>query len=129
MWISSNHENLLENTAMERSTLTLASLFAVTLLAAGCASAPNTVTAPETKAAAPFTIATADCSQLNAEISKTIVEKRTAREKEQGAWKAVVPFAVMARYVSGKSAAESADKQLDKLYAEFNRQGCTRHGL
>jgi ABC-type transporter MlaC component len=114
---------------MKRSTLSLASLFTVTLLAAGCASTTNALTAPEAKATESATVAAADCSQLNAEIAKTIADKRAAREKEQGAWKAVVPLAVVGSYVSGKVAAESADKQYDKLQAEFARQGCARHGL
>jgi hypothetical protein len=114
---------------MKRSTLSISSLFAITILAAGCASTPDTVTTSEAKAAEPVTVATPDCSQLEAEIAQAAADKRAALKKEQDAWKAVVPFAVAARFVSGKSAAESADKRFARLQAEFTRQGCTRHGL
>lgn len=97
-------------------------LFAVALLSAGCASTP---TANSTSAAAPAP----NCRQIEADIAKAESDKRAALKKEQNAWKAVVPFVVVAQYVSGKSAADSAGKQLDKLQAEFALQGCTRHGL
>ena len=70
-----------------------------------------------------------DCSQLGAEMSRLEAEKRSAQAKEKEAWKAVIPFAVVARYASGKSQAERAEKQIEPLQVEFVRQGCNRHAL
>lgn len=107
---------------MTRTVLTVSSLFAITILAAGCASTPTAN--PEQTAAV-----VSDCRQLDAEMAKAEADKRKALAKEQGAWKAVVPFVVVGQYVSGKSAAQRADKQLETLYAEHTRQGCPRRGL
>lgn len=76
-----------------------------------------------TKQASP---AARDCSQLSAEITKTEQMRRTALQKQKGAWKTIVPFVVVARYTSSKSAVEQADKQLDQLHTEFSAQGCDR---
>lgn len=91
-------------------------LLALAVLAPGCASPP-----PSPAAAAP------GCRQLAAEITRTQETRRAALEKEQNAWKAVIPFAVAARYASGRSAAGKADKRLQELRAEYSRQGCGHH--
>jgi len=93
-------------------------LFAAVALA-GCASAPQD---------AAIVAAATTCSELGAQIAGTEDTRRSAAEKQQGAWKAVVPFAVAARYASGKSAVDEADEQLAALRAESARQGCVRHG-
>jgi len=72
--------------------------------------------------------AASDCRQLGGDIAKTEQARRAALEKQKDAWKVVVPFAVAARYASGKSALAQADKQLAQLRAEFTGQGCDRHG-
>jgi len=92
--------------------ITLLSLCALATFVAGCASSPK----PQS--------ASADCSQLRAEIARAEADKRAATEKKEGAWKVVIPFAVAAKYVSGKSAADAADKRLDELRARSARQGC-----
>lgn len=106
---------------MTRATPSLIALIAVTALTAGCAGAPASSTAPAASMAT-------GCSQLSAEIANTGEARRAALEKEKAAWKAVVPFAVAARYVSGKSAVDKADRQLETLHADFHRQGCDHHG-
>ena len=88
---------------------------ALALAAAGCASVPDAATVPA---------ATASCAALDAEATRLAEAKRVAIEKEQGAWKAVVPFAVAARYASGKAAVDEADRQLAALQARAGRQGC-----
>jgi hypothetical protein len=90
----------------------LASLLVAAL--AGCASTPGGVTSA----------AAQDCRQLGAEIARSEEAKREALDKQQNAWKAVIPFAVVARYASGKSAAAEADGRLADLKAGFARQGC-----
>lgn len=107
---------------MTRIMLPISSLLAIAILTTGCASVPNAV--PE-----PTVSAVSDCRQLGAEIARVEGEKRAALEKEQGAWKTVIPFVVVARYVSGKSAVGKADKDLGKMHAEFSRQGCSGHGI
>jgi hypothetical protein len=89
-------------------------------LAAGCASAP----APQAAAASPFT----DCAQLRADIADTEASRRAAQAQEQDAWKAVVPFAVAARYARSKSATRDADARLEQLDTAAQRQGCERAG-
>lgn len=107
---------------MTRIALSLASLVAIATLATGCTHAPAAATAPSASA-------TTDCRQLSAQIASAEQARRAAREQEKEAWKAVVPFAVVARYAKGKAAAENADKQLDKLYADFKLKGCQPHGV
>ncbi|WP_280155504.1 hypothetical protein [Piscinibacter sp. XHJ-5] len=89
----------------------------VATLAAGCASGPG----PAGRPPAP---APADCSAVATEIARVEEARRAAAEKHEGAWKAVIPFAVAARYASGKAAAGEADRQLSELHAESHRQGC-----
>ena len=103
---------------MKLITLCLAA--SIALAVAGCASAPS---APTTVAAA-----APECRQLDAEIARTVDARRAAADREQNAWKAVVPFAVAARHVSGKIAESEAEQQLAALRAERDRQGCQRHG-
>lgn len=107
---------------MSRSTSSIVALFVLSAMAAGCASTLSTAPA-ET---APTT---ADCRQLITQIAQTEGEKRAARVKEKEAWKAIVPFAVMARYTNGKSAAEKADQKLEALRAESQLRGCTPDGI
>jgi hypothetical protein len=109
---------------MRRIPLAVASLLA-TLLAAGCATPAATSPAATTPAAAE---PAADCSALAAQISATREAKRVAQEQEQSAWKAIVPFAVMARYAGGKTAAAEADQRLAALEDQFNRQACSGQG-
>jgi hypothetical protein len=93
---------------------TLAALITIT---AGCASQPATVAALPQPAA--------DCRQLGADIAGTESARHEAAEKQQNAWKAVVPFVVAARFAEGKSAVAEADQRLAELQGRFEQQGCT----
>lgn len=104
---------------MRPSHPTLAALVAAALLA-GCAS-----TAPHAAATAS---APSDCRQLEAGIGQARQARQEAQEQGQSAWKAVVPFAVAARYAKSQSAAADAERQLEQLQAEFGRRGCAVHG-
>lgn len=86
---------------------------------AGCASAPET--------APPATHSALDCSQIEAQIGAAEQARQAALEKEQDAWKVVIPFAVAARYASSKAAVSEADERLAQLRAESTRRGCARH--
>lgn len=67
-----------------------------------------------------------DCGQLTALMAESDEQRRAALEQQRGAWKAVVPFAVAARYGSAKAAIGDADQRLAELNAEFDRQRCSR---
>lgn len=84
------------------------------VVSAGCASSPKPSRAP----------AMNDCNQLRGEIARAEDEKRAAREKQEDAWKVVIPFAVVAQYVSGKTAVEEADRRLAELGGQSKRAGC-----
>ena len=94
-------------------------LAAALLLAtySGCASLPD---------AMPAGAAATSCEAIDAETVRATEARRAAAEKEQGAWKAVVPFAVAARYASGKAAGDEAGRQLAALQVRSGQQGCAR---
>ncbi len=105
----------------DRTPLLVAPLALAALLTA-CAGAP---TASTTSAAASSTaLSPLDCSALRAEIQRTEAVRGEALEKEHDAWKAVVPFAVAARYASSKSTVGDADQTLAALRHERDRRGC-----
>jgi hypothetical protein len=85
-------------------------------LTTGCASSPAT-----TRTAA---AAIGGCSEVDSEIVIVEEEQRSALGKQQDAWKAVIPFAVAARYAGGKSAAADAEERLKELREQSVRQGC-----
>lgn len=92
----------------------LATLVAFAALAPGCASTP----------APPIAPSALDCGQIRAAIADAAKARRAATEKQQDAWKAVIPFAVVARYARGKSAVSEADAQLAQLERQSAKQGC-----
>lgn len=100
---------------MTPSHAALPALLAAALLA-GCA---TTTADPAATASAP-----SDCRQLDAEIGRARQARQEAQEQGRSAWKAVVPFAIAARHAKSKAAATEAEQQLDRLQAEFSRQGC-----
>jgi len=112
---------------MTNFTLNLASLMAAAAFAAGCAGTP---TAPGKAGVPPAGLsagaASSDCRELSAGIAKAENARRAAQEREKDAWKAIVPFAVVARKAGGKADAEKAGKQLEQLRTEYRRQGCDR---
>jgi len=106
---------------MKRKNALFPALLTIAMLAGGCASSP-----PE-RPAAPA-LAVTDCDRLAAEIARAEQNRQAGLEKEKNAWKVIVPFAVAARYVSGKSLAEQSGRQVESLRAEYDRKGCVGHG-
>lgn len=93
---------------------------AVTLAAmTGCAQTPS---APAAASAA----APTDCAQLDADIGSAEQALHDAQERQQSAWKAVIPFAVAARHAQARSAGAQAQQQLDALHSTHRQQGCGR---
>lgn len=86
------------------------------LLVAGCAAAPGT-SAP---------IAAADCDGLKASLAATEGERRAAVDKQQGAWKAVIPVLVAVRYAQGKTETAQADQRQAELQRELDAHGCAK---
>lgn len=97
-----------------------ACLLAAALLA-GCASSHR---APD----APRPAASLQCSELATEIAQVDRERQQAVEQQQGAWKAVIPFAVAARYAGARSDVGAADERLVELRGEFANKGCAIRG-
>lgn len=114
---------------MKTLTQTVSSLLAVATLTAGCAGLPGPGPGPlpplpaarEPSAQAPTA---RDCQAIRGDIANAEAAKRAAAANEKDAWKAVIPFAVAAKYVSSKSAANQSDRQLERLRAELSAQGC-----
>jgi hypothetical protein len=88
---------------------------------AGCAGAP----AHEAGVAA---LAGADCTTLQAQIAHEREVLQAAEQKEGEAWKAVIPFAVIARYGSGRAAAAEAEERLQALRTQAALRGCIEAG-
>jgi hypothetical protein len=98
--------------------------------AAAAPTSPVTVAptaSPTAKSTSGTTAGALSCSELAAAVARAEGTKRAASDKERDAWKAVVPFAVAARYASNRAAASEAERQLAGLHAEQARQGCDRH--
>lgn len=106
--------------AKARVVLALPALFEIASLIAGCTHAPA-------KSAASPGAVVADCRQLGAEIASTEAARRAAQEKEKEAWKAVLPFAVVARHAKGKAEGAQAEQRLAGLRSQYGRQGCESH--
>jgi hypothetical protein len=100
-------------------------LAAMLTLAAGCATQPavRSDEDPSVQLAKPAsaTSRAADCNQIDSEIVHSVEVRRVAGEQSENAWKAVVPFVVLARKASAKSALEEADKNLAALKAQAQR--------
>lgn len=103
-----------------RIVLALPALFEIASLLAGCAQAPA-------KSAASPAAAVTDCRTLGAEIAGAEAARRSAQEKESTAWKAVLPFAVVARHAKGKAEGAQAEQRLVALKSQYGRQGCQSH--
>ena len=71
-------------------------------LTAGCTSAAK----PTPSSAASIT----DCVQLDRALTRAAESKRIAQDKQDNAWKAIVPFAVVARHASGNSAVAESER-------------------
>lgn len=93
------------------STISLA----LAALLAACAQTPS---APDAQMAA------LDCAAIEAQIHSAAQQQRAAEQRQHDAWKAVVPFAVMARYGQGKAAASESQQRLDRLQQHAALRGC-----
>jgi hypothetical protein len=87
---------------------------ALAALLGACASQPP--------ASAPS--AALDCTAVQDEIRAASEARHVAEQQQKDAWKAVVPFAVLARYGQGKSAVEAADQRLAELQQQAALRGC-----
>ena len=81
----------------------------------------------EPRASVPAPTAGTTCAQLEAERTMAVERRRVALDREHDAWKALVPFAVAARFASGRSAVDEADRQLADLRARASLKGCPNH--
>jgi len=92
-------------------------VMAASLLPA-CASTPHgaTTVAAETS-----------CTTLATGIADAQAARGAAEAERQNAWKAVVPFAVAARYAKAGTALDVAEQRLRQLHAEAAQKDCARH--
>jgi hypothetical protein len=97
-----------------KTTLSTTSIALAAVLAA-CAQVPGT---PDTLAAAP------DCAAIETQVSVAAEAQRAATQQQHDAWKAVVPFAVLARYGQGKAAGSESRQRLDALQQQAALRGC-----
>jgi hypothetical protein len=92
---------------------------------------PCLIAAAELLALPAWALATApifdlpDCPTLAAQIAKADDARRKAADEADNAWKAVVPFVVLARKASAKSALDEAGKRLADLKAQQQSARCT----
>lgn len=100
---------------MNRSLLAAASAIVATLVLGACASVPG-----ESATRSPAL----DCSAIDGEMTRALEAQRAAELQQHEAWKAVVPFAVVARYGKGKAAAEESRQQQAELQQRAASQGC-----
>lgn len=68
--------------------------------------------------AQPNAPAAIDCGTLPARLERAEQARRAAQDDSDNAWKAVVPFAVLARKASAKAALDEADRKLTELKAQ-----------
>ena len=99
------------------NTIALGTALLLTCLA-GCASTPATPRG-----------ATRDCRVVNEERQAVQQNRQQAAAQQHGAWKAVIPFAVAARYANARSKAASADRRAAELDTEAQRKGCLNAAL
>jgi hypothetical protein len=79
-------------------------------------SAPLCLAVPATQSEA--------CLRIGAEIERFDKMRKDAVERNDNAWKAIVPFAVIARKTGSKADIEEADKQLLALRHKAAAEGC-----
>jgi hypothetical protein len=68
------------------------------------------------------------CMRIAADQAQVQQARQHALEKRDSAWKAVLPFAVIARKVSSKAAVEEADRQVAALRRAAEAEGCDPPG-
>jgi hypothetical protein len=89
----------------------------VALLIAGCTTTTTPSVGPSTMR---------DCNELVAAMAATDEARQAARDKQQGAWKIVIPVAVAARYATGKAQVAEAGQRRAELERELEVRGCPR---
>jgi len=92
-------------------------LAATLVLAAGCATPPESHGQPGQNEAVPAP----ECAQLHDEIARTEQARRAAAEQSGNAWKAVVPVVVLAQKASGTAAVHEAERKLAALKVQAGR--------
>ncbi|MFT3953785.1 MAG: hypothetical protein QM722_05135 [Piscinibacter sp.] len=95
-------------------------LLTLVVLAAGCSTRPDAHHDRDPAADA----APGDCAALQADVRNAEQAVAEAQEQKQNAWKAVVPFAVVARQAQARSTGAQAERQLERLRGAQRRQGC-----
>jgi hypothetical protein len=100
---------------MTRAALMLS--LVLPLLTTACASSPH---------ARAGASASADCEQLSVALRAAQEDKRTAVETRDGAWKVVIPVAVVGRYAVGSSQVGAADRRLGELGNLAATNGCAQ---
>jgi hypothetical protein len=88
---------------------------ALAAMLAACAQTPS---APDAQLVA------LDCAAIEGQIDVAAQQQRAAAQQQHDAWKAVVPFAVMARYGRGLAAADESQQRLDELQQHAALRGC-----
>ncbi|MGE0674913.1 MAG: hypothetical protein AB7O64_17860 [Methylibium sp.] len=68
------------------------------------------------------------CQRIAAETDRAGQLRRDAIDKGETAWRAVLPFAVIARKAASKAEAGQAERRLAVLDAEARREGCAVPG-
>lgn len=92
--------------------------FGLAALGVGCAGSPTQQMAqPPTS-----------CSDITAEAGRTLAARDAAMEDERDAWKAIVPFAVIARHALARENREQAEAKLASLVTEQWQLGCPGDG-
>ena len=99
---------------MNRFHLTLSAAWAALALGA-CATAPDT---------AALHTAALDCHAIEADLARTAEAQHAAERQQRDAWKAVVPFAVVARYGKSMAAAQESQLRLGELQQAAALRGC-----
>jgi len=87
-------------------------------LVAVLAACAHTPAPPDTR------LAGFDCAGIEAQLDTAAQQRRAAAQQRQDAWKAVVPFAVMARYGQAQAAADASQQRLDELHRQAALRGC-----
>lgn len=91
-------------------------LAAALALALSALSAPACLAAPATPSDA--------CLRIAADLERFDKMRKDATLRNDNAWKAIVPFAVIARKTGSKADIEEADKQLLALRHKAAAEGC-----
>lgn len=65
-----------------------------------------------------------DCPRIALERQRAEQARAAAVEQGDNAWKAIVPFVIIARKAGSKAAVDEADRHITALRAQAAAQGC-----